>query len=85
VGHLKLLLLALLPLLLYLLLRPAARGHLRRLFGAMLWASCAASAGAGIFVFADARGDYWAFASGLLLWAFAAYAALVARSVGNKA
>ncbi len=80
-GYLKIVFLAALPLLLYLLLRPSARRQLRRFFGAMLWAASAISALTGSFLFADARGDYWVLVGGFLLWLFAAYAALVARAV----
>ena len=84
-GHLKAVTLGLLVLTLCLLLWPTGRAHLKRLLQAMLWASCLMTAGTAVVILADVKEKgLVAIAGGILLLGFSAYAALTAKSLGNK-
>ena len=84
-GHLKAVTLGLLALTLCLLLWPTGRAHLKRLLQAMLWASCLMTAGTAVVILADVKEKgLVAIAGGILLLGFSAYAALTAKSLGNK-
>ena len=84
-GHLKVVTLGLLALTLCLLLWPTGRAHLKRLLQAMLWASCIMTAGTAVVILADVKEKgLVAIAGGILLLGFSTYAALTAKSLGNK-
>ena len=83
--HLKIVAGGLIALTLCLLLWPTGRALLERLLRAVLWATCLMTAGTAIVILVDAKEKgLVAIVGGILLLAFSAYAALTAKSLGNK-